>query len=245
MPHPWFHVLKEYREPLRRYLESVLPFYVKRELANIIMERKIEFDEERLHDVWYRYELTFKAGLNGLLGIISRGLREVIEDVNRIWPVYHAYLVLLPGVWDFQSAMYVVDKAISILGRFHDQGKYPPVPFVWKADNPVDVKEEMLELWLGKKDRDVMLALDMGDCLYGCIVNVGWIEAFAVFLPSLDIERAEYYFREAEAMIKYFTVDRLFYNLVETHEKPQWDPNPWRQLINNYRRALAEAGRAL
>ncbi|MBM1154609.1 hypothetical protein DRN94_001875 [archaeon] len=81
--------------------------------------------------------------------------------------------------------------------------------------------------------------------LHECIVNVGWIEAFAVFLPSLDIERAEYYLREAEAVIKYFTIDQLFYNLLETHEKPRWDPNPWRQLINNCRRALSEAKRAL
>ena len=243
MPHPWSQVLREYREPLRRYLESVLPFYVKREFASIITERKIEFDEKRLHDAWYCRELIFKAGLNGLLEITSQGLREVIRDINRIWPIYHAYLVLLPGVSDFQSALHVVDKAISVLSRLHDEEKYPPIPFIWREDNPVDVKEAMLESWLGRKDQDVMLALDVGDCLYGCIVNVGWIEAFAVFLPSLDMERAEYYFREAEAMIKYFTVDCLFYDLVETHRKPQWDPSPWKQLIDSCRKTLLEVKR--
>jgi len=240
MPHRWSQVLKEYRELLRRYLELVLPLYVKKEFASIITKGKIEFDERRLHDPFYRRELIFKAGLNGLLKVTSQGLREVIKDINRIWLVYHAYLILLPGARDFQSALHVVDKAISILIRLHDEEKYPPVPFVWREDNPTDVKEAMLESWLGRKDQDVMLALDVGDCLHGCIVNVGWIEAFAVFLPSLDIERAEYYFREAEAMIKYFTVDCLFYDLVETRSKPQWDPNPWKQLIDRCRRVLLE-----
>jgi len=130
--------------------------------------------------------------------------------------------------------MCTVEKSIKLLRKFHEEKRYPPIPFVWKSDHPPEVKEEMVKKWLGKADMDVIRALDFGECLYGWIPNIAWIEAFAVYLPSLDIKNAHFYLKEANAVIKYFTLIRLFHGLVETHQL-EWDPRPWEKFISRIR----------
>jgi len=231
MPHPWATVLKEFYGSLRRYLETTLPLYVKRELSDLLVKRGVKFDKEKLiSDKWYYRETVVKAGVNGVLRPLSRALANVIAEVNRIWPVYHSYLALIPPSPSFQQTIHMVEQAIKVLYRLHTERKYPPIPFVWKFDTPLEVKEEMVKRWLGKVDEDVMMALDFGECLYGWIPNVAWLEAFAVYLPSLDIENAYFYLKEANAIIKYFTLSRLFYDLVEVH-RLTWDSKPWEKFI--------------
>ena|GEM_PF-3021992 len=236
MPHPWSSILKQYRAPLRHYFEVVIPFYVKRNFNEVLQQKKLEYDEKRiLYDDWYRFKLIYMAGLRGLFSTLSKGLAEIINEVKRIWPLYHSYLSLLPGAIDFQTTMYLIDKSINVLEELHRSKKYPPTPFVWNYDHPREVKEKMIMQWLGEINEDVILALDIGDCLAGWITNIGWIEALSVYLPSLDVECTEFYLKEAEVCLKYFTIDILHYGLIERHKEPEFDPKPWYNLINQIR----------
>ncbi|MHA1593787.1 MAG: hypothetical protein ACTSXX_03495 [Candidatus Baldrarchaeia archaeon] len=233
MPHLFASKLRELSKKLREYYD-VISFYLEREFINLIVQKKFDFEGKMGSNEYYI--AIAKSAVRGLLDETLQILRSYVPEVARSWCSFNAYMAygLVPHAKIGLERD--LDVVIETLKSFHEQKRYPPIPFVWRSDLPIEEKRAMIEKWLGKlpdeEQHKIKFSLDIGDSVCDHIY-MEHLYLLAIYMPILDSQNCNFWLKEAELAGKYFYIGVLFHYLVENHEKPPWSLDSWLTFIKN------------
>jgi len=238
MPHFFASKLRELSKKLREYY-GVISFYLEREFINLVVQKKFDFEGEIGSNEYY--VAIVKSAVRGLLDETLQVLRSYVPEVARYWCSFNAYMAygLVPHAKIGLEKD--LDVVIETLKSFHEQKRYPPIPFVWRSDLPGEEKKAMIEKWLGKlsdeKQHKIEFSLDIGENVSDYL-HVGHLYLLTVYMPILDPRNCNFWLKEAELAGKYFYIDILFDYLVEHHGKPPWSIDSWLTFLKDLRTIL-------